>query len=116
MKWLQDGSAPPVEFIAYSNLLLEIKFLFFFRAIDSFGVYFAIIIGVARRIFSFLLILGIIIMAYGHSLYILLRPRLDEDDSNSNTNMLAWLDTSFLATYFYILTGNSIHISNSLVF
>ncbi|CAG8526929.1 16753_t:CDS:2 [Acaulospora morrowiae] len=74
--WLQSGTIPTWE-ATISTLLLELKFLFYFRALDYFGVYFAIIIGVAGRVFSFLVILGIILFAFANSLYLLLRPTTD---------------------------------------
>ena len=61
--------------ISISCLLLGLKFLLFFRAFESFGTYFAIIIGVAKRIASFLFIILIITFSFALSLFILLKPR-----------------------------------------
>ncbi|KAF0541197.1 transient receptor potential cation channel subfamily a member 1-like [Gigaspora margarita] len=74
--WLQNN-VMPTEWATFSTLLLEIKFLLFFRAIEFSGDYFSMILGVAQRGFSFLLILGFIIAAFAHSLHILLRPAID---------------------------------------
>ena len=52
-------------------------FLLFFRAFEYFGVYFAIIISVAKEIISFLVLLFIIIISFAHAFYILLLPRSD---------------------------------------
>src|ERR1044071_506923 len=61
--------------ISISCLLLDIKFLLFFRAFETFGIYFAIIIGVGRRIFSFLFILLLIIISFAHAFLTLLEPQ-----------------------------------------
>ncbi|KAF0561206.1 transient receptor potential cation channel subfamily a member 1-like [Gigaspora margarita] len=71
--WLYD-KAPPIWIITIAAFLLEIKFLLFFRALEFFGKYFAIMIGAAQQIFSFLFVLGILVLAFAHSLHLLLRP------------------------------------------
>ncbi|CAG8504423.1 15520_t:CDS:2 [Acaulospora colombiana] len=75
LTWLEYGSIP-IWLVTISTLLLELKFLFFFRAISSLGIgiYFSMMIGVARKAFSFILILGFILLAFAHSLHLLLRP------------------------------------------
>ncbi|GBB98776.1 hypothetical protein RclHR1_03320002 [Rhizophagus clarus] len=45
--WLQTG-IKVTHLISISCLLLDIKFLLFFRAFETFGIYFAIIIGVGQ--------------------------------------------------------------------
>ncbi|RIA98452.1 hypothetical protein C1645_731671 [Glomus cerebriforme] len=77
--------------ISISCLLLDIKFLLFFRAFGIFGIYFAIIIGVGRRIYSFLFILFLIIISFAHSFLILLKPKFkfsenDQGDLNDPNN------------------------------
>jgi hypothetical protein len=67
-------------------LILDIKFLLFFRAFEYFGVYFAIIISVGKKIFSFLLVLFIIIISFAHAFYILLSPKSDFLFDQHNTN------------------------------
>ncbi|PKC05524.1 hypothetical protein RhiirA5_420819 [Rhizophagus irregularis] len=57
-----------------SCLLLDLKFLLFFKIFESFGVYFAIIFGVAKRVFSFLVVLAIIILSFAHAFFLLLHP------------------------------------------
>jgi hypothetical protein len=66
---------------AVSCLLLDIKFLLFFRAFESFGIYFAIIIGVAKRIISFLFIILIILLGFAHAFFILLEPKSNFSES-----------------------------------
>ena len=61
--------------MAFSCLLLDFKFLMFFRAFELFGVYFVIIIAVAKRIASFLFVLLIILLSFAHAFLILLKPR-----------------------------------------
>ncbi|CAG8473639.1 10082_t:CDS:2 [Dentiscutata erythropus] len=75
--WLINGS-PPLWAPSLACLFLDIKFLFYLRAFEYFGVYFAIIVGVAQTVFSYLIVLGIIILAFTHALYILLQ----EDSKN----------------------------------
>ncbi|KAF0541193.1 transient receptor potential cation channel subfamily a member 1-like [Gigaspora margarita] len=92
--WLQNNDMP-TEWATFSTLLLEIKFLLFFRAIEFSGDYFSMILGVAQRGFSFLIILGFIIVAFAHSLHLLLRPTVDvsldypsySDDPNDPWNL-----------------------------
>jgi hypothetical protein len=69
--------------------------LLFLRAFEPFGVYFSIIIGVAKQIIYFLVILLIIIVSFAHAFLIILRPRLDysldrptiNDDPNNPWNL-----------------------------
>src|SRR6266540_3827434 len=60
--------------ITISCLISDIKFILFLRAFESFGIYFAIMLAVARKIFSFLLILFLIILSFAHAFFILLKP------------------------------------------
>ena len=50
--WIQNNEISN-EAISLSCLFLNIKFLLFFRAFESFGVHYAIIFGVIRRVFFF---------------------------------------------------------------
>src|ERR1044071_7011469 len=68
--------------ISISCLLLDIKFMLFFRAFESFGIYFAIIIGVGRRIFSFLLILFLTVISFAHAFLVLLRPKFEFSENS----------------------------------
>lgn len=69
----------------------------FFRALEYFGTYFAIMIGVAQRVFSFLVVLSIIVLAFSHSLHLLLRPTTEysydrpsyTDDPNNPWNLVS---------------------------
>ncbi|KAF0416730.1 transient receptor potential cation channel subfamily a member 1-like [Gigaspora margarita] len=87
----------PTWIITIAVFLLEIKFLLYFRALKYFGKYFAIMIGVAQQVFSFLIILGIIVLAFAHSLHILLRPTSEysynqpsyTDDINNPWNLVS---------------------------
>ncbi|RGB39045.1 hypothetical protein C1646_812276 [Rhizophagus diaphanus] len=84
-----------IQLLSFSCLFLDIKFLLFFRAFESFGVYFAIIVSVGRQIISFLVVLLIIIMSFAHAFFILLLPRFEysleeitkNDDPNNPWNM-----------------------------
>src|SRR6185437_13138066 len=57
-----------------SVFLLWIKFLFLLRPFEYFGIYMTIIFGVIKQIFSFLVILAIMVIGFAHALFILLRP------------------------------------------
>ncbi|KAF0554415.1 nudt9 protein [Gigaspora margarita] len=93
--WLKY-SMMPIWAVSISTLLLELKFLLFFRTIDVIGAYFAMIIGVAKSAFSFLIILSFIVFAFAHSLHILLRPTTEfslnnfsySNDSNNPWNLV----------------------------
>ncbi|PKC58697.1 hypothetical protein RhiirA1_540932 [Rhizophagus irregularis] len=86
--WLQTNDKNNnylIQLLSFSCLFLDIKFLLFFRAFEYFGVYFAIIISVGKKIFSFLIVLFIIIISFAHAFYILLLPR-SEFSLEHNTN------------------------------
>src|SRR5436190_22978134 len=92
--WLQT-SYRNIRLLSFSCLFLDIKFLLFFRAFESFGVYFAIIISVGKQIVSFMVVLLIIVMSFGHAFYTLLSPKSDyslqeytsNDDPNNPWNL-----------------------------
>ncbi|GBB94814.1 hypothetical protein RclHR1_02420001 [Rhizophagus clarus] len=73
----------PYWALSLSCLLLNLKFLLFFRIFESFGVYFAIIFGVAKRVFSFLVVLAIIIASFAYSFFLLLHPQNLLDSLNA---------------------------------
>src|SRR5947207_3231821 len=77
--WLQtdDRNDHMIRLLSFSCLFLDLKFLLFFRAFESFGVYFAIIISVGKQIIYFLFVLFIIIISFAHAFYILLLPKSD---------------------------------------
>ncbi|KAF0384962.1 transient receptor potential cation channel subfamily a member 1 isoform x2 [Gigaspora margarita] len=91
---------PPIWILSTAAFLLEIKFLLFFRVLAYFGTYFAIMIGVAQKIFSFLIILAILILAFAHSFHLLLRPTtkysynqpISTNDSNNPWNLVTTYD------------------------
>ena len=58
------------------------KFLLLIRPFKYFGIYIAIIFGVAQQVFSFLVVLGIMIVGFAHTFFVLLRPM-----PNSSFNM-----------------------------
>ncbi|KAF0520414.1 hypothetical protein F8M41_016344 [Gigaspora margarita] len=74
----------------------------------SFGTYFAIMIGVAQKVFSFLIVLGIMVIAFAHSLHLLLRPTSEysydqpsfTDDANNPWNLVP--------TYQFISSNNTV--------
>jgi len=89
--WLQTSDKNDnylIQLLSFSCLFLDIKFMLFFRAFESFGVYFAIIISVGKKIVSFLVILFIIVISFAHAFYILLSPRSEfSDDPNNPWNL-----------------------------
>jgi hypothetical protein len=114
---------------------LSFKFLLFFRVFKSFGIYFAIIIGVAKEVFPFLVLLFFIVLGYAQAFFIVLRSTSINDandprnlatkydfvnpdgiisntttiiqETDSNTNLFNWFPTSLLAVY-NLLTGNNL--------
>ncbi|CAG8444397.1 8375_t:CDS:2 [Funneliformis caledonium] len=125
--WYQTNDRN-VQLLSITCLFLDIKFLLFFRVFESFGVYFAIIISVAKRIISFLVVLGIILISFAHAFYILLSledpwnitttfTTYDQKGStdpnpfiiqtpDENTNMFSYYGTALFAIYLF-LTGDS---------
>src|ERR1051325_7363844 len=116
--------------IAFSIILLNFKLLLFFRVFSSYGKYFAIMIGVAKEVFPFLVVLFFIIFGFGFAFFILLRSTKSNDKNDpwnltteyssdgtttptlmqipdSNTNMFNWFSTSLLAMYL-LITGNDL--------
>ncbi|KAF0554422.1 transient receptor potential cation channel subfamily a member 1-like [Gigaspora margarita] len=115
LNWLQSSTAS-IWAITVSILLLELKFITFFRAIKFGGTHWAMIIRVIQNSLSFFVIIGFIIFAFAHSLYVLLRSTTDainnsNDSKELNTNMFMNLNTAFLATYM-MLIGDLSSISN----
>ena len=123
--WLIVGDDLPRWIAAITNLLLYSKFLFFFQLFLSFGKYFVIIIGVAKEVFPFLLVLFLIIIGFSHAFFILLSSVKDSDLTtqyyfvnpdgtnttlyqvpDSNTNMFRWFPTSLLAMYLFLIGNN----------
>src|SRR5437868_2956956 len=100
-----DGN---VWLLAFSCLFLDLKFLLFFRAFESFGVYFAIIISVGKQIISFLVVLLIIIMSFAHAFHILLSPRTPVSFDNPidfNTNNDEFNPWNVASTYKLVENG-----------
>ena len=88
--WIIDGS-PSIWIMAVSNLLLNFKFLLFFRAFQSFEKYFIIITNVIKIVYPFGIFLFVIILGFAHAFFILLRsmnnssldhPVFNGDDNN----------------------------------
>lgn len=95
--WIVHNDVPGWA-LSISCLLLDLKFLFFLRIFESFGVYFAIIFGVAKRVFSFLVVLAIIIASFAHAFFLLLHPQnlidsVDTPDLNDPNNPWTLSDT-----------------------
>ncbi|KAF0558406.1 transient receptor potential cation channel subfamily a member 1-like [Gigaspora margarita] len=108
--WLHD-KAPPIWIITIAALLLEIKFLLYFRALDYFGTYFAIMIGVAQKVFSFLIVLGIIVLAFAHSLHLLLRPTSEYSYDQPNFNEDSNNPWNLVPTYQFISSNGTVEKS-----
>ncbi|CAJ0837566.1 6943_t:CDS:2 [Entrophospora sp. SA101] len=113
LMWLISGNPPPIQLISGSNLLLDLKSMLFLRVFRHFGAYFAIIIGVAKKVFWFLIIIFIIILSFSHAFYLLLKPSQDvttdipflNDDPNNPWNLVN--------KYYTLLSNNSGYDQNS---
>ena len=104
-----------VQLPAFSCLFLDIKFLLFFRAFESFGTYFAIIISVGRQIISFLVVLLIIIISFAHAFYILLSPKSEfsiENRINNNDPNNPW---NLAPSYSKVLDDGNVETSNPYI-
>ena len=90
------------EIGAFTNLLFYLKFLLFFRVFQSFGIYFAIIIGVAKKVFPFLMVLFFILLGFAHAFFNILRnddpfsePPVIDNNSHNSWN----LETKYYTIY-----------------
>ncbi|RIA90477.1 hypothetical protein C1645_769831 [Glomus cerebriforme] len=108
--WLQikDMNSHIIPLLSFSCLFLDIKFLLFFRAFESFGVYFAIIISVAEQIIYFLVLIFIIIISFAHAFYILLFPRSEFSLEKRTNNIDPNNPWSLASTYSKILDDGTI--------
>ncbi|RGB27721.1 hypothetical protein C1646_768761 [Rhizophagus diaphanus] len=79
-----------------------------FKVFESFGIYFAIIIGVAKKVSPFLVLLFFIVLGYAQAFLIVLRSNITNDD---NDNLFNWFPTSLLAVY-KLITGDSGSLSS----
>jgi hypothetical protein len=73
------------EIIAISNLLLYFKLLLFLRVFRSFGIYFAIIIGVPKKVFPFLVVLLFVFLGFAHAFFVLLKASEPQPTFNSSS-------------------------------
>ncbi|GBB88163.1 hypothetical protein RclHR1_01470011 [Rhizophagus clarus] len=114
--WLRESDIDIIPLLSFSCLFLDIKFLLFFRALEYFGVYFAIIISVAETIISFLVVLFIIIVSFAHAFYILLIPRTQfsfaEPPINNNDQNNPW---NIVNSYYQVLENGNIGSSPYII-
>ncbi|RIB23558.1 hypothetical protein C2G38_830747 [Gigaspora rosea] len=129
--WLQSN-VMPTELATFSTLLLEIKFLLFFRPIEFAGQYVSLIFGVAQRACSFFIILEFIIFVFAHSFHLLLRYSTNPNDQQNlatvyntmdpkgtieensslneshtmTTNMFTMMSSSIMTVFNIMLTGD----------
>ncbi|PKK78592.1 hypothetical protein RhiirC2_770074 [Rhizophagus irregularis] len=108
--WIQTD-VRNIQLLSFSCLFLDIKFLLFFRVFESFGVYFAIIISVAKQIVYFLVVLLIIIISFAHAFYILLSPTEIDFSFKENDPNNPW---NIVPTYKEVLDNGAIN-SNSYI-
>jgi hypothetical protein len=118
--WLQTNDKNNnylIQLLSFSCLFLDIKFLLFFRVFEYFGVYFAIIISVGKKISSFLIVLFIIIISFAHAFYILLSPKsefsLDQYNTNNNDLNNPW---NLVPSYGQIIDNDGNINSNPFMF
>ncbi|KAF0412139.1 transient receptor potential cation channel subfamily a member 1-like [Gigaspora margarita] len=105
--WLINGSVSTGAII-FTALLLELKFIIYLRVIRYFGIYLALILNTKGSVVSFLLLFGLIILAFVHSLHLLLRSEIFQD---SGTNMFKQPGSAIIATYYMMITGDSTPVS-----
>ncbi|CAJ0831564.1 10923_t:CDS:2 [Entrophospora sp. SA101] len=113
--WLRNGTPPERWMISLTNLLLDLRFMLFFRAFEYFGVYYAIILGVAEKVFSFLLILFLIVLSFSHALFVLLKPAeeysLDQPIFNNDQNN-PW---NLVDQYYILFSDNTLDSTSYFV-
>src|SRR5581483_7607626 len=80
--YLLVSEEPSQTLTAFSVILVNFKFLLFFRVFPSYGKYFAIIIGVATEDFPFLVVLFFIILGFGFAFFILLGSTKSGDEND----------------------------------
>ncbi|KAF0431420.1 nudt9 protein [Gigaspora margarita] len=94
--WLINGSVSTGA-ITFTTLLLELKFIIYLRFIRCFGIYLAMIMNTADKVVAFLILFGLIILAFAHSLHLLLRSEIFQD---SGVNMFTiWFCNSCSILY-----------------
>ncbi|RIB23073.1 hypothetical protein C2G38_2139926 [Gigaspora rosea] len=96
ISWLINGSVPTGA-ITFTTLLLELKFIIYLRFIRYFGIYLAMIMNTADKVVAFLILFGLIILAFAHSLHLLLRSEIFQDSAK---NMFVQFGSSILAAYY----------------
>ncbi|RIB23054.1 hypothetical protein C2G38_909813 [Gigaspora rosea] len=107
--WLINGSVS-IGAITFTTLLLELKFINYLRSISCFGIYLAMILNTADKVLAFILLIGLIILAFAHSLHLLLRSGIILPDSG--INMFIQLGSAILAAYYMMITGDSTPVSS----
>ncbi|CAG8583023.1 17969_t:CDS:2 [Dentiscutata erythropus] len=95
--------------ISIADLLVGLKFILYFRVLESFGAYYAIIIGVAKAIFAFLVMIVLIIVSFGLAFYVLLKPSstvyYDQPGNQTNDENNPW---SFASSYYQVYENGTI--------
>ena len=91
--------------------------MLFLRVFKNFGAYFAIIIGVAKKVFRFLIIIMIIILSFSHAFFILLKPiqedyTLESPDFKDNDPNNPW---NLASKYFTYFTNNNSYNQDSFI-
>lgn len=95
--------------ISIANLLVGLKFILYFRVLESFGAYYAIIIGVAKAIFAFLVMIILIVVSFGLAFYTLLQPsssvNYDQLGNQTSDENNPW---SFASSYYQVYDNGTI--------
>jgi len=82
--------------------------MLFLRVFKYFGKYFAIIIGVAKKVISFLVILFIIVFSFAHALFIQLRPKETYNLEAPNLNLDENNPWNIVPKYYQIFANGTI--------
>ena len=75
----------------------------FLRSIELFERYLVIILCVARRIFSFVIILILVTLAYADAFWIFLRSTLPDFPSDKSQNFYTFYETSIVALHHIVM-------------
>ncbi|PKB96386.1 hypothetical protein RhiirA5_434931 [Rhizophagus irregularis] len=80
-----------------------------FKVFESFGIYFAIIIGVVKKVFPFLVVLLFIVLGYAQAFFIVLRSNSinDDNDPRNVATKYVFVNPDGTITVYNLLTGDS---------
>jgi hypothetical protein len=87
--WIQTN-IKNIQLISFTCLFLNVKCVLFLRVFEFFGIFFVIMIVVAKQLLALVIIMFIVTVAFAQAFYILLSPEdnfsLKEPTNNNDPN------------------------------